>query len=217
MGRSVTDRPAPDRGAGDGAETRRGSGAGLYLYGVTRSRSWRASATDLVGVRYRDLQALVRSTPFRPAALDDEGLRTHQRAVESAMRRETILPAPYGVVFRDRRQVVQFLEDQYIVLDEALTFLEGHWELRLHMSAVEAEPGPELHELAAHLFTDLRRFARAALHLPESGGLLSCAFLVERTAWIEFVERADEMGASHEAITFDITGPWPPYDFVKVV
>jgi hypothetical protein len=46
--------------------------------------------------------------------------------------------------------------------------------------------------------------------------LLSAAFLVERTAWIEFVDRAEDLASAHGEITFDITGPWPPYDFVRI-
>lgn len=202
-----------------GSSATRG-GSGLYLYGVTRSRGWRGGAQhggeDLDAVRYRDLEALVRPARFEAPPLDDERLRSHQRAVEAAMRKETILPAPFGVVFRNRRLVIRFLEDQYIVLDEALALLEGHWELRLHIL-----PGgggaPDLDELALHLFSELRRFARAAVQLEASGPrLLSAAFLVQRTAWIEFVERADDLGSTQSDIAFDITGPWPPYDFVKM-
>ncbi|MGH7446746.1 MAG: GvpL/GvpF family gas vesicle protein [Longimicrobiales bacterium] len=45
---------------------------------------------------------------------------------------------------------------------------------------------------------------------------MSAAFLVERTSWIDFVDRAEDLGASHGEIAFDITGPWPPYDFVRI-
>jgi hypothetical protein len=190
----------------------------LYFLGVMRSRGWRSSraaTVDITTVRYRDLEALVRPAPYETPPLGKEELEAHQRMVESAMRRDTILPAPYGVVFRSRRHVIRFLEDQYIVLDEALAFLDGYWELRLHMEAAENETGPELRELAAHLYSELRRFARAAVPL-DGRELLRAAFLVDRTAWIEFVERADDMNASHPELRFDVTGPWPPYDFVKM-
>ncbi|MEJ2677744.1 MAG: GvpL/GvpF family gas vesicle protein [Gemmatimonadota bacterium] len=183
---------------------------------MVRSRGWRGTRAtdDLATVRYRDLEALVRPVLYETPKLGKEELEAHQRMVEGAMRRDTILPAPYGIVFRSRRHVIRFLEDQYIVLDEALAFVDGHWELRLHMRAVE-DFGPELHELAVHLYSELRRFARAAVPLNQ-GGLLDAAFLVDRTAWIEFVERADDMSGSHPELALDVTGPWPPYDFVKM-
>lgn len=192
---------------------------GLYLYAITRSRAWRGSvqgnADDLIKVRYRDLEALVRPVPYQLPELDDDRLTEHQRLVESSMRRATVLPAPFGMVFRGRRAVIRFLEDQYIVLDEGLAFLDGNWELRLHISGDEKDG--ELRELSTQLYSEMRRFARAAIPLPGGGSrLLSAAFLVDRSAWIEFVERSDDLNTSHPELAFDVTGPWPPYDFVRI-
>lgn len=201
---------------GGGGRGERASPEGLYLYGIARSRAWRASGDgeELVRVRYRDLEALVRPAPYRVPRLDDEGVREHQRLVEGAMRRGTILPAPYGIVFRGRRSTIRFLEDQYIALDEGLAFLDGHWELRLHIAG-DAEDDA-LRELSTHLYSELRRFARAAIPLAGGAGrLLSAAFLVERSEWIQFVERSDDLGLTHPELVFDVTGPWPPYDFVS--
>jgi hypothetical protein len=67
------------------------------------------------------------------------------------------------------------------------------------------------------LYSELRRYARAAIPLQVTPGrILSAAFLVPRAGWIEFVERSDDMGLSHPELTFDLTGPWPPYDFVRL-
>lgn len=191
---------------------------GLYLYGMARTRSWRSASTEaegLVKVRYRDLEALVRPVPYAIPRLDDGGIRDHQRFVEAAMRRGNILPAPFGVVFRGRRAAIRFLEDQYIALDEGLAFLDGHWELRLHIAGDEDDN--DLRELSTQLYSELRRFARAALPLAVGEGrLLSAAFLVERGTWIEFVERCDDLTLTHPGLGFDVTGPWPPYDFVRI-
>lgn len=216
MARNMTEDAAtagkPERASGAAGA----ASDGLYLYGVVRSRAWRAGGEgdDMVRVRYRDLEALVRPAAYRVPRLDDSGVHEHQRFVEAAMRRGTILPAPFGVVFRGRRAAIRFLEDQYIALDEGLAFLDGHWELRLHIAGDPEEQ--DLKELATHLYSELRRFARAAIPLASGEGrLLSAAFLVERSAWIEFVERSDDLGTTHPELVFDVTGPWPPYDFVS--
>jgi hypothetical protein len=196
----------------------------VYFYGVARAKSWRGGRVariegeDVLRVRYRDLEALVRAVPFEIPPLDEQRVLAHQRTVEVAMRRSTVLPAPYGVVFRGRRQLISMLQDQYLVLDEGISFLEGHWELRLHIgSATGAEPDLELSDMAMQLYSELRRHARAAVPFPAEGRrLLSAAFLVERNGWIEFVERAEDLGSTHPEIAFDVTGPWPAYDFVRI-
>jgi hypothetical protein len=192
---------------------------GLYLYAITRSRSRRARRADdlasLTRVRYREIEALMRPVPYTLPELDLARVEEHQQVVDAIMRRSTLLPVPFGMVFQGRRAVLQFLEDQYIVLDEGLAFLDGHWELRLHITGVS--DGDPVQALAAELYSELRRFARAAIPLPlDEGRLLSAAFLVERGGWIRFVEQTEDLDQAHPELMFDVTGPWPPYDFVTV-
>jgi hypothetical protein len=200
------------------------AGQALQLFAVARARSWRGGRVsrvrdeDVMRVRYRDLEALVRAVSWEVPPLDDERVLGHQRVVESAMRRGTVLPLPYGVIFRGRRPLIRLLQEQYLVIDEALSFLEGHWELRLHIAPVSAEENSELlGDVALACYADLRRHARAAVPLPREGKrLLTAAFLVERATWVEFVERADDFGTAHPELVFDVTGPWPAYDFVRI-
>ncbi len=110
------------------------------------------------------------------------------------------------------------MQDQYLVLDEGLSLLDGHWELRLHIGpAAVGEAQDELSDVDMSIYSELRHFARAAVPFPaDTRRLVSAAFLVERTAWIEFVERSDDLGAAHPELVFDVTGPWPAYDFVHI-
>ena len=136
------------------------------------------------------------------------------------MRRTTIVPAPYGIVFRGRDQVVEFLTDQHVALEEVLTFFEGTFEMRLHIQPSGRRPDISESvqaDRAASFYTALRRRSRAAFTLTPTGKrLLSGAFLVSRTDWVHFVEYADQLDADHPEFLFDLTGPWPPYDFVKM-
>lgn|SRR5690554_6567718 len=211
-------------GNGSEAAPRLSSQQAIYFYGVARAKSWRGgrlsrvAGEDVLRVRYRDLEALVRPVPWEVPIMDEQRVQAHQRAVESAMRRGAVLPAPFGIVFRGRRHLIRLLQDQYLVLDEGLSFVEGHWELRLHIAPASAvENTLELSDLAMQLYSELRRHARAAVPFSAEGKrLLSAAFLVERSSWIDFVDRAEDLASAHPEITFDITGPWPPYDFVRI-
>jgi hypothetical protein len=202
-----------------------GRRSGLYFYGVVRARGWRPGrgaddeAAPLERIRYRDLEALARPSLFELPSLDERSVRAHQRTVEAIMRGGTILPAPYGVVFRGRRQLVGMLQAQYLVLDEGLSFLDGHWELRLHIApAVRTDEVAGLADVASGVYTELRRSARAAVPFKrEAQRLLSAAFLVDRDRWVDFMDRAEDLGAAHPELSFDVTGPWPAYDFVRIL
>jgi hypothetical protein len=195
---------------------------GLYLYGVVRARAGRSitrANREIQRVRYRDIEALVRNTMFELPAAEGEGVKQHQEVVEMMMRRVTILPVPYGIVFKGRRPLVKLLQDQYLVFDEGLSLLDGHWELRLHISAQASDKTADmLSDESMEIYSELRRYSRAAVTFangPER--LLSAAFLVDRTSWVEFIERVEDFQFHHSGLAFDVTGPWPAYDFVRVV
>jgi hypothetical protein len=195
----------------------------LYVYGVQRGRAFHGprgeSIPGLTRVRYRELEALVRPVPFSLPEPDDSALRQHQRVVEGAMRRGTVLPFPFAVVFRERRDLIRFLEEQYLAIEEALSFFEGRFEVRLHVGVRDVDPvPPELRELAAHVYAELRRIAHAAQPMPpRDGRIMSAAFLVARGGWVEFVEHGEDLAAADPRLTLDVTGPWPAYDFVRLV
>ena len=212
-------------GVGENAPERAslGPAEALQTFGVARARSWRGGRVsrvhgeNVLRVRYRDLEALVCAVPYEVPTLDDAGVLAHQRIVDGALRRGSVLPLPYGVIFRGRRQLIRFMQEQYLVLDEGLSLLEGHWELRLHIAPASPEEAEGLGDTALECYAELRRHARAAVPLPREGRrLLTAAFLVERATWIEFVERTDDLGSTHPELAFDVTGPWPAYDFVRI-
>lgn len=199
--------------------------SGLLLHGVVSARKARralarmASGEDAL-VEHRGLCALVHVVPYRLPLWETEPIREHSATVERAMRRCTIVPAPYGIVFKGREPVIEFLESQHIALEEALAFLDGAFEMRLHIRPSGGYfdiSESELADRTAESYTALRRRSRAAFRLPPKGQrILSAAFLVDRPEWVSFVEYADELDADHPELIFDLTGPWPPYDFVRM-
>ncbi len=199
---------------------------GLLLRGMMRGRGNERRLAKLASnpgdelIEHKGLTALVHQVPYRLPDWNQEFVRAHSSAIERAMRRATIVPAPYGIVFQDRQHVVDFLDTQYVALDEALTFLDGAFEMRLHIEASGRRPDVSESaqaDQAASFYTALRRRSRAAFTLPMTGTrVLSAAFLVSRSDWVDFVEYADELDADNPEFQFDLTGPWPPYDFVRM-
>jgi hypothetical protein len=65
----------------------------------------------------------------------------------------------------------------------------------------------------------LRRQAVAGLPLrtdDQTGRVLSSAFLVEREGWKDFAGAVRRVAADHSGFRVELTGPWPPYDFVRI-
>jgi hypothetical protein len=199
---------------------------GLYLFGFVRAvGSWEIlrrkedAGRSLLRVAYRDVAAVVTAAEFIEPEVSLDSILAHHRVVDETMRMETILPAPVGVVFRDRKALLSFLREEYEDLDRGLAYVEGHLEVRIHMDVPDGQVAlPEHRETAGRAYGELKRLARGGVpfRVPE-GRVFGAAFLVERDNMPSFVEKAEAVEAALEgALVFDITWPWPPYDFVRL-
>ena len=170
-------------------------------------------------VLHDDVAALVAPAP--PQGADDDPLHVTARhwEVHRALLAGDVVPAPAGVVFAGDAEVAAFLAESYTTLRSALARVRGRWEYRLHVSLADAAfPETKALDLATHMYAELRRLGRAAVPFPrDPPRVLSAAFLVERGASDAFRDRVDQLSALNSALDLDLTGPWPPYDFVSMV
>jgi hypothetical protein len=182
-----------------------------------------AGPTSLVA--FRDLCAVV--SDQKAFALQDpspQQLEQHRTIVDRIFRRAAVLPAPVGVVFRAPDVLTRWMELHYVSLTGALEFVEDRAVARVHVVRADGksddlEAGSDLAAAAAESFRALRRRAVATvpLRLEQVTGLvLSAAFLVERDLWKEFLAAVAEQQDAHHLMRFEVTGPWAPYDFVRM-
>jgi hypothetical protein len=200
-------------------------GAALELYGVVFSDAGGARVavpgTDLVVVR--ELAAIVAPTPYVAAEASEEHARSMGDQIAEYGRRGAVLPAPLGVIFRSRQAVTRWLELHYVALSDALSFVDARVAGRVHVwrpgDPSEREVGSDLAAAAAEVLRDLRRSAVATVPLRTeelTGIVLSAAFLVDQELWKEFASRVTEQGSRVNDLRLELTGPWPPYDFVHM-
>ncbi|MBV9110118.1 MAG: GvpL/GvpF family gas vesicle protein [Gemmatimonadetes bacterium] len=166
-----------------------------------------------------DVAALVAPAPPEGADHDPLHVTARHWEVHRALLSGDVVPAPAGVVFREEAEVLAFLADTYTSLRSALARVRGRWEYRLHITLVDASlPENKALDLATHIYAELRRLSRAAVPFPrERPRVLSAALLVERAASETFRDRVDQLSALNAALELDLTGPWPPYDFVSMI
>jgi hypothetical protein len=199
---------------------------GLRLFGITALDGHNPDrpGEGLELLAFRDLAALVGPSEFKAGVPAPEDLELYQRVVESVFSHRPVLPAPVGTVFRSQDTLVRWMELHYVALHDALAFLEDRAVARVHIRRKEGDPrqrdeGVDLASVAAESFRTLRRRAVVALPLKTehlTGIVLSSAFLIERDQWKEFMEAVREEQRNNPQLQFETTGPWPPYDFVRM-
>ncbi|HWP02575.1 MAG TPA: GvpL/GvpF family gas vesicle protein [Gemmatimonadaceae bacterium] len=195
----------------------------VQLCGVVRSgMQLLAGLADAQFVQFRGLTALVRRVPFAPIGMEEREIAAYRAIVEGAFAERTVLPATYGTVFRSRESLLRWLELHYFTLLDALRFMEGRQMARVHIGSRLAdrserpEEEADIEATALDSFRVLKRSAVAFLPRGARSGLYEASFLVERERWDAFgaALREEERRLGH--LRLHCSGPWPPYDFVRM-
>ena len=177
-------------------------------------------APEAAVIGYRDVGAVVRQAPFEAVGSDPEDLDRYGAIIHRLFRRTPVVPVPFGTVFRSADQVRRWLEMNYIALSEGLHYVEGRCETRVHIVANPAvrpvDGKVDVAAIGGECFRELRRHAIAALVTRQDADVMTAAFLITEDGWDEFAERVQAHAFRHEALAFRQTGPWPPYDFVRI-
>lgn len=181
--------------------------------------------TSLVG--FRAIAAVVAPVPYRRQEPTDESIASYARVVEEVFEHMPILPAPPGAVFRSRSVIARWLELHYLALTDALGSLEGNSAARVTVRLSEApltdDTLKEWQSLATESLRMLRGQATAIASQSENGEgessaavLARTSFLIPRDRWTSFQSSVRAEAARHPHLEFTVTGPWPPYDFVRM-
>jgi len=199
----------------------------LRLYGVAAVESGHTSslAEGTTLTHYRALAAVVEPSTYALTSLDDGEMANYLRVLEEVHAHTSVLPAPPGTVFQSQSTLTRWLELHYFTLTEALSVIEGHAAARVSITMQgkhELETQKSFAALAADSLRLLRSQAAATVTLPkadadeEEGVIARASFLIDTQRWQAFNDTVSKEAQRQSTLDFQVTGPWPPYDFVRM-
>ena len=200
----------------------------LRLYGVAAVESGQTNsvAEGTTLIHYRALAAIVEPSSYSTVKLDDDEMAKYLRVLEGAHAHGSVLPAPPGTVFQSPGTLTRWLELHYFTLTEALAVIEGHAAARVSITTQgnpeDGDAQKSFAALAAESLRLLRTQAAATVTLPkadsdeEDGVVARASFLIDTQRWQTFADTVAKEAARQSALDFSVTGPWPPYDFVRM-
>lgn len=195
---------------------------GVLLYGIIgHDAGVTARPFGVEAVPLRDVIALVRRVPYMRVDADSEGIADHRRVLEAAFRDHSVLPVPFGTVFKSRDALTRWMEIHYVSLLEGLGFVHDRASARVRITAAQPEGSLEFETTVFDSLRFLKRQAVAYLTMTPSadvqGALVADAsFLVDREKWSAFSDAVREEQERLKDVSLEHTGPWPAYDFVRL-
>lgn len=183
-------------------------------------------------IPFRDLAALCRFVPYVKLDARPTEVSAYRTVVEGAFANRVVVPAPFGTIFRNRDALLRWIELHYFTLADAVRFLEDRVMARVRVSPALATRdwdtrevhvrGHDFEETAFDSFRVLKKCAVAFVPLvepqadPDITDRAEASFLVEREQWDEFTNVVKEEQRRLPDLRIEQSGPWPPYDFVKM-
>ena len=197
----------------------------LKLFGVTVSDARAATASTLGTelVVLRELGAICRHAETSARDPSDDDAKGHAEIISAFLAGGPVLPAPVGVAFRGRESVTRWLELHYGALTDALAFVDNRVAARVHVWGAGGGDTRDISaDLAAIAAESLRMLRKSAVSTVPvrfdklTGIVLSAAFLIEAQNWSDFAAQVDAQSKATSSVRLELTGPWPPYDFVQM-
>jgi hypothetical protein len=172
----------------------------------------------------RELGAVAEEAEYSAREQSEADVARHFDVVESLFREDAVLPTPVGTIFRSPEVLLRWMDLHYVALSDALAFVEDRVAARVHVSRAPGgdsvrQADPDVAAIAAEVSRSLRRRAVASVPLRNDAStpaVLLAAFLVEGELWAEFADAISDEQERHPLLRIGLTGPWPPYDFVRL-
>jgi Gas vesicle synthesis protein GvpL/GvpF len=208
----------------------------IHLYAIADGLDGLPAVRGIGGVELerRSVEELDVVVSEHSVAVDpaEEAVLAHAQVVEALMPvTAALLPARFGFAFEDDDALEDAVRSRATDLHASLQRVRGSVELGLRVAGGEtADASGETtgrayleargaeDRLGRELHDSLADHARAATRSEPLGAklVLSGAYLVDPAAVEPFRLAVGELQAEHPALTFALTGPWPPYSFAGV-
>jgi Gas vesicle synthesis protein GvpL/GvpF len=172
----------------------------------------------------RELAAVAEEGDYSTREIEDEDIQRHYRIVENLFGQDAVLPTPVGTVFRSTEVLQRWMDLHYVALSDALAWVEDRVAARVHVTRAETNRGDrdtsaDIPAIAAEVTRSLRRRTVASVPLrteDDRAIVQSAGYLVEAELWNEFADAIADEQDRHPLLRIALTGPWPPYDFVRL-
>lgn len=206
----------------------KGNESGKYVYCIIKTQEEQENfgnigfqGKEVYTIKYKDFYPVVSDVLFKKYDIDnEEDIRTHTRVVNEVMKKYSVIPVAYGMVFKNKKLVDISMRSGYKAMQKAMKTVDNKVELGVKVILPKDHEVDEqiVKECKSEFLKSLKQIAFDSkdLSLFSKRLIMNTSFLVEKDKIEVFSDEVEKLETKYNLFKVQYSGPWSPYNFVDI-
>jgi len=175
------------------------------------------NGNSVYAMDYKDVSAVVSDCSDLNPQPSEENAKIHENVIKEIMiSSNSVVPMAFGMIFANEKILKSIIKTAYIAVKKALNAVEGKLELGVRVIAKEG--AENRNGISDEIFGTLKEKSEETKkgNLFSDRLILNGHFLVKKDRMGEFSNNVEELESKYPNLKFHYSGPWAPYNFVKI-
>ncbi len=201
---------------------------GKYVYCIIKAQEEKESfgnigfqGKEVYTIKYRDFSPVVSDALFKKYDIEDEeDIKTHTYVVNEVMKKYSVIPVAYGMVFKNKKLVDISMRSGYQAMRKAMKIVDNKVELGVKVILPKDSDGDrQKAEQCKKEFSETLKqiaFDSKNLNLFSKRLIMNGSFLVEKDKVEAFSDEIERLRTKYDSFKVQYSGPWSPYNFIDI-
>lgn len=201
---------------------------GKYVYCIIKTQEEKESfgnigfqGKEVYTIKYKEFSPVVSDTLFKKYDFEnEEDIKTHIDVVNEVMKKYSVIPVAYGMVFKNKKLVDISMRSGYKAMKKAIKIVDNKVELGVKVILPKDFDGDrqKAEQCKSEFSKRLKQIAFDSknLNLFSKRLIINDSFLVEKDKMEAFSEEIERLITEYDSLKVQYNGPWSPYNFVDI-
>lgn len=176
---------------------------------------------EVYTVKYKEFSPVVSDVPVKKYDIDnEEDIKTHTYVVNEVMKKYSVIPVAYGMVFKNKKLVDISMRSGYKAMKKAMKIVDNKVELGVKIILPQDFDGDlqKVEQCKSEFSNSLKQIAFDSknLNLFSKRLIMNGSFLVEKDKIEAFSDEVERLRTKYDSFKVRYSGPWSPYNFVDI-
>ncbi len=201
---------------------------GKYVYCIVKAQDEQESfgnigfqGKEVYTIKCKEFSPVVSDAIFKKYDIgDEEDIKTHTLVVNEVMKKYSVIPVAYGMVFKNKKLVEISMRSGHKAMRKAIKIVDNKVELGVKIILPKDFDGDmqKAEQCKSEFSKSLKQIAFDSkdLNLFSKRLIMNGSFLVEKDKIEAFSDEVERLTTKYDSFKVSYSGPWSPYNFVDI-